>query len=85
MDRFSFPGGACSFVEQIDGEATPAKGTEGEDVAFDRALRRLFVADYNAGGVDVFEVGAGEHYRSRLRAWDVRAGWRSMKRRVWCM
>ena len=59
MDRFSFPGGACSLVEQIDGAA--AGGLRGEDVAFDRALGRLFVSS-DQSVVDVFEVGTGEHY-----------------------
>ena len=34
----------------------------GSDVAFDAKLRRLFIANRENHAVDVFEVGAGEHY-----------------------
>ena len=62
IERFSLTGGACKFVEQIDGAGTGGIFAGSDGVAFDRALRRLFVADSNGGAVDVFEVGAGEHY-----------------------
>jgi len=62
VDRFSFSGGVCSFVEQIDGEATSAKDIFGSDLAYDAASKRLFVTDLVDRVVDVFEVGVGEHF-----------------------
>ena len=58
VERFSFTGGVCMFVEAIDGAGTG--GVFGEDVALDGG--RLFAANTANSSVDVFEVGVGEHF-----------------------
>ena len=63
VERFSFAGGVCTFVEAIDGAGTPEGGVFGEDVAVGGG--RLFATNTANYSVDVFEVGAGgsgEHF-----------------------
>ena len=60
VQRFSFAGGVCTFVEAIDGADSPAGDIAGGEVAF--AGGRLFVSSTNDSAVDVFEIGAGEHF-----------------------